>query len=167
MGVNKIEEDVISEMIGEEAIPILNMLKEGKSISEFKISKVLKKEINEIRHILYKLHGLDLVDFERKKDDDKGWYVYFWLYKPKTMKHISSVHKKTKLTRMVERLEREKNHEFYICTNKCTRLNFDTAFDFGYKCPECGTVLDYEEKNGKVTHLEKEVEKMRRVLKVI
>lgn len=166
MGVNRREASILSEVIGHEAVAVVNILKEKKSVSEFKISKELKKEINETRQILYKLHGADLVECERKKDDDKGWYVYFWMFKPKTMKHFTNMYRKTKLTKLIDRLEREKNHEFFICASKCARLNFDTAFDFEYKCPECGAILEYEEKNGKIVSLQKEVDKMKKALKL-
>ena len=52
---NKIIEYVIREVAGEEALLIVNYLKNKKNISEFKIAEVLEKDIKEVRFLLYKL----------------------------------------------------------------------------------------------------------------
>nr|MBC8444041.1 hypothetical protein [Candidatus Woesearchaeota archaeon] len=75
---NKIIEYVVGEVAGENALSIVNYLKNKKNISEFKIAEVLEKDIKEVRVLLYKLVNFNLVSSIRKKDKKKGWYIYYW-----------------------------------------------------------------------------------------
>jgi transcription initiation factor IIE alpha subunit len=73
---NKIIEGVVSEVAGEEVIPLVKYLKDKKNISEFKIAQVLKSEVNATRNMLDRLYRSNLGSFIRKKDKKKGWYIY-------------------------------------------------------------------------------------------
>ena len=65
---NKMIESTISEVAGEDVLPIVHFLKNKKNISEFKVADAVKREINETRNMLYRLHEANLVSFIRKKE---------------------------------------------------------------------------------------------------
>jgi len=162
---NKIIEATIVDVAGEDVLPIVHFLKNKKNISEFKIAEVIKKEINTTRNMLYRLQEANLVSFIRKKDKKKGWYIYYWTFKPKMIKHIIISLKKGKLSKLKERIIREKSSHFFICPNKCIRLDFDQAMNFEFKCPECGEIMNQEDNSENIRLIEEEIKKIKEELK--
>jgi transcription initiation factor TFIIE subunit alpha len=162
---NNIIEDVVSEVIGDDAIPVVKFLRKNKNISEFKIAEVIKKEVNATRNILYRLYEANLVSFMRKKDKQKGWYIYYWTFNQKRISHLVVNLKKKRIEKLKERITREKGGDFFGCKNKCIRLDFDQASDFQFKCPECGTILDQENNDGIVKSIQKEIKELEKELK--
>ncbi len=157
--------EVIKEVAGEDVLPLVKALKNKKNVSEFKLAELLKKEINLIRNMLYRLYDQHLVSFIRKKDKKKGWYIYYWTFNPRRVKELVSNLKKTKMEKIKERLAREKSTNFFTCANKCIRLDFDQATEFEYKCPECGEILQQEDNTKRIADLEKELQQLEKELK--
>ncbi len=157
--------EVITEVAGEDVLPLVKALKNKKNVSEFKLADALDQEINLTRNMLYRLYDHSLVSFIRKKDKKKGWYIYYWTFNPKRVKELAKNLKKTKIERIGERLEREKSTNFFMCPNKCIRLDFDQATEFEYKCPECGEILHQEDNRQKITDLAKELQKLEKEIK--
>lgn len=162
---NKVLEEVIGEVAGEDVMPLVNALKNKKNVSEFKLAEKLGQEINIIRNMLYRLYQANLVSFIRKKDKVKGWYIYYWTFKMKRIKILAVEIKKKKLAQLKERLEREKEGHFYVCDSKCMRLSFDQAFDFEFKCPECGALMNMDNKDDKIKEIEQEIKKVNQEIK--
>ena len=162
---NKIIEATIAEVAGEDVLPIVYFLKNKKNISEFKIAEAIKKEINKTRNMLYRLHEANLVSFIRKKDKKKGWYIYYWTFKPKMVRHIVINLRKEKLAKLKDRLKREKSSHFFICQNKCIRLDFDQAMNFEFKCPECGEIMNQEDNLENIRIIEEEIKNIKNELK--
>ena len=129
----KIIENVVSEVAGADVIPVIKYLKNKKNISEFKIAEDLGLEVNKTRNILYRLHGANLVSFIRKKDKEKGWYIYYWTFNQARIRDLMLTLKKNKVIKLNERLERENQCNFFICENTCMRLDFEQAICFDFK----------------------------------
>ncbi len=161
---DKLLTEVITEVAGEDVMPLVKALKNKKNISEFKLADAIGEEINLTRNMLYRLYDHHLVTFIRKKDKKKGWYIYYWTFNPKRIKELTQILKKGKIERLKERLEREKSTHFFTCANKCIRLDFDQATEFEYKCPECGEILNQEDNAQKIAELQKDVEKLQKEL---
>ena len=162
---DKFLQDVIAEVAGPDVWPLVRSLKNKKNISEFKLADAIKKEINLTRNMLYRLYDQHLVTFIRKKDKKKGWYIYYWTFNPKRVKELVRNLKKTKVEKLRERLVREQSTNFFVCANKCMRLDFDQATEFEYKCPECGEILHQEDNSKIITDLQKEIQKIDKELK--
>ena len=161
---NKIIEDVVKDVAGEDVLPLVRILKNKKNVSEFKLAEKINQDVNITRNMLYRLYHANLVSFIRRKDKKKGWYIYYWTFKLKMIKFLALNLKKQKLERLKERLEREKGGQFFICKTKCMRLNFEQAVDFEFKCPECGQLMEMEDNlerikktEDDIKHLEKEI----------
>lgn len=161
---NKIIEEVVSEAAGEDTLPLVHMLKNKKNVSEFKIAEITKWQINETRNALYRLYRANLVSFIRRKDKKKGWYIYYWTFNSKRIKYLVVDLKKQRLEKLQERLEREKNNDFFACENRCIRLNFDQATDFNYKCPECGELMEQENNEEQIKETEAKLKKLKKEL---
>ncbi len=163
----KIVEEIISEVAGDDVLPLVKALRNKSNVSEFKLADSIKKEINLTRNMLYRLYDNNLVSFIRKKDKKKGWYIYYWTFNQRRVKDLINDIKKQRFERMSERLNREKTTQFYACANKCVRLDFSQSHDFSFKCPECGLLLDLEDNSKKIKDLEINLVKLEKELKIL
>ena len=93
----------------------------------------------------------------RKKDRKKGWYIYYWTFQDNQVKHLFFKIKQQRLDKLKERLKREQSGQFYICDERCMRLNFEQAMDFEFKCPECGHLIELQDNAEQVKRIKKEI----------
>ena len=114
--------------------------------------------------MLYRLYHANLVSFIRRKDKKKGWYIYYWTFKIKQIKHLAVTIKKEKLERLNDRLNREKESTFFVCPNTCMRLDFEKAVGFEFKCPECASIMQQESNEEKIAQLESEIKTIQKEL---
>ncbi len=158
-------DDVVGEIAGNDGLKVVNYLKNKKNISEFKIAGSLKKDVNDIRHSLYKLHNVSLVSFTRKKDKKKGWYIYYWTFDNKRLSYLAQRMKEEKLNRLQRRLDNESDAKFFGCEDKCIRLDFEQAMDFGFKCPECGKLINEVNNEDNLKSIRNQIENLKKDLK--
>ncbi len=161
----KIIDSVITEVAGADVIPLVDTLKKKKNISEFDLAKDIDREVNQTRNMLYRLFNANLVTFIRKKDKQKGWYIYYWTFNPKRVHYLVTDLKRKRLQKLEERVEREESNHFFMCMNKCIRLDFEQAMDFEFKCPECNEIMNQEENQAVVDNVKKEIIKLEKELK--
>jgi len=163
---NKAIENVVTEVAGEDVFPLVKFIKDKKNISEFKIASGLRKEINQVRNMLYRLLNYNLVSFTRKKDKKKGWYIYYWTFNLQRIKYLTFDLKKKRLFKLQERLQREQTNQFYLCPGGCIRLDFEQSTNFEFKCPECGKLIELEDNSKKIEKIEKEIKRLKKELKL-
>lgn len=133
---------LIQEIIGEEALPVVQSIITGKeNVSEFKIADKLEISINHLRIILYKLQEYNLLSSTRKKDKQKGWYIYYWTFNFNQANQIIENLKNERISTLKKQLELENSEEFFTCGKKCVRLTLHNALDNEFKCPICEKVL--------------------------
>lgn len=154
----EIENQVISEVSGSDVLPLVEYLKDKKDVSEFIIAKDMETEVQLIRNQLYRLLDHNLVTFWRKKDKQKGWYIYYWTYNPSHLDFLYWNNKKKRLVKLKERLEREESDFFFMCQdNGCIRLDFEKATEFNYQCPECGGMVVQQDNSRTKEFLQKQI----------
>ncbi|MBD3318582.1 hypothetical protein GF342_01600 [Candidatus Woesearchaeota archaeon] len=158
---------IIAELINDDAVAIVKILKNRSNVSEFKLAEELDQEINITRNRLYQLYDLNLVSFTRKKDQKKGWYIHYWTFNTSQVRFLILNYLKNKIDRLKDRLEREKSSQFYICENKCVRFSFEQSTDFEFKCPECGELLDLEDNSQKISRIEEQLKTFKKELESI
>ena len=100
-----------------------------------------------------------------KKDKKKGWYIYYWTFNHPRVKDLIKGLKKKRLDILQKRVKREKSIHFFMCENKCIRLEFEQATEFNFKCPECGILLNQEDNTKLVKELEKELKDLEKEVK--
>lgn len=161
---NKIDE-IILEIAGPDGLRLVRELKNKENVSEFSLATKLKKDIKLIRNLLYKLYNYNLISSIRKKDKQKGWYIYYWTLIPENIKFLYIKNKKIIINKLKEQLEKEQTEQFYTCSKKCIRLNFDQAIDFEFRCPECGELISQHQDPKIISNLEKEIDKLEKELK--
>lgn len=156
---NQLIQSTISEVVGEDALAIVEFLKNRKNISEFIIAEKTDIEIHRVRNILYRMQKLNLASYKRKKDSKKGYYISYWTFNPRRVKDLVGEIKREKLDKLRERLEKEEANKncFFICQNACVRLDFEHSTELGFKCPECGSLLMQQDNTRTIDHLKERI----------
>ena len=149
--------NVVKELVGEEALPIVFYLRGKTRISEFIIAEELNIEIHLTRNILYRLLEHNIVSFLRKKDKIKGWYICYWDFNETMIEYIASKIKKNKLDHLNERLNREVANHFFMCKNACVRMDFDKSIEFNFHCPECGKIMNQQDNTRTIQFLKERI----------
>lgn len=155
-------ENVVRELVGEEAIPIVLYLIGKTKVSEFIVANDLNMEIHKARNLLYKLFEQNILSFIRKKDKIKGWYICYWDFNEKSIPFLDEKIKKNKLAKYEERLEKESTATFYMCKNACTRMDFEKAMEFNFKCPECGELMDEQNNSRTIEFLTQKIKELKK-----
>jgi len=164
---SKVIEDVISEVAGPDVVPLVAELRKKANLSEFTLAEKIGCEINQTRNMLYRLYDHNLVNFIRKKDKKKGWYIYYWTFNDNRAKDLVETLKRRRLEMLKERLDREKNTQFYFSKESGIRLSFEKAHDFNFRCPETGELLEIEDNAQVIDKIEKEIAQLEADLKEI
>ena len=161
-------EQILTGMLGDDGLPLIRELLTRNNVSEFDLASKTKKDIKVIRKMLYILYNHNLVEFTRKKDKIKGWYIYYWTLLPESVRFDYFKGKRDLLERLKEQLEHERKELFFVCPAKCVRLNFDQAMDFEFHCPECGELIGQDNNEQRIAYItqkiletEKELEQLK------
>ncbi len=150
----------VSDAYGKEALDVIRCLEKLKSATEFEVSEEIGIEVNKVRKLLYLLSESNLVGSLRKRDAEKGLYVYYWSFQKDNVETMIANRQKKKMSSLKEELEKEKNSTFFSCGNGCSRLVFEEAVDYDFRCPECGAMMS-EDRNGKlIKELETKIQKL-------
>lgn len=151
--------ELVEEVAGKESVSLVNLMS-SKPVSEFKLADKLKDTVNRIRNHLYKLNSHNLVDFIRKKDRRKGWYIYYWAFdKNKAMGLVLSL-KKKKIENLKNQLQREKECDYFVCKADGTRLAQEEAMEQNFRCPECADLLTRDENAKRIDRVKREINKL-------
>ncbi|MFH1400352.1 MAG: hypothetical protein ABIH41_02435 [Nanoarchaeota archaeon] len=153
-------EYAVTELVGEEAMPFIWYLRGKTKISEFIIAEELDEEIHRTRHILYKLYEHNIVQFTRKKDKIKGWYICYWDFNEHNIHFLIDKIKNGKVEMLKERLVREQNNHFFLCKNACARMDFERAVEFTFKCPECGSIMNQQDNARTIEFLNEKIKEI-------
>ena len=142
--------DPLKAYVGEDVAVVVEELAKRKDYSEFKLAEAIRKEVNETRNLLYKLYSLNLASFIKKKDHKIGWYIHYWTFHEDRVGSFLLNEKKGRLAMLKELVLKENNGCLYSCASRCASVDFDSAFELSFRCPECGELLN-QEKNEKRT----------------
>jgi len=151
----KLTTAVVTESVGEEILPVVDYLKGKRDISEFLIAKGIRAEVGFVRKALYALQTHNLVTYFRKKDREKGWYISYWTFNNNGVPDLAMAIKRNKLQNLKERLNREETNKglFYICPKFCSRMEFESATEVEFRCPECGQPLQHQDNTKTIDRL--------------
>lgn len=162
-----LDEDILSlltEVVGPGSIELFQALRGRYNVSEFKIADKLGLSVNEVRNVLYRLQEHSLVSSTRRKDKNKGWYIYYWTFNLKRARSLALKNKKERLENLRKRLDDQENKNFYVCKYGHVKFSGDQALEYGFRCPECSKVLIEQKENPRairreIEFLEKELGK--------
>ncbi len=130
---------------GDEYLKVAISLLKSEDATDEEIASSTGLRINMVRKVLYDLFGKSLITGIKVKDERKGWFVYRWRTRREEVEQFIEKQKKKIVERLQQRLEYENASEFYHCGNdECLRVTFEDALDGMFKCPSCGSILNYK-----------------------
>jgi len=156
----------VAEALGEEeAVKVIEMLKNSGEITDDEIANKTGVRLNNVRKILYKLYDHSLVSLRRTRDPKTGWFIFHWKLQPDQLEGFILSQKRKVFEKLSIRLQYEKNHDFYYCyTPGCKRVPFEEAVELVFKCPRCGKPLMHYDNEKIVKVLMQKVEQLRKEL---
>ncbi len=122
---------------GENALAVIRSF--SKNISDEELSKKLKMRISDIRATLNKLHNEGIVNYNRERDSESGWYSYSW--------SLNAI----RLQQWIEENCNEKklwlysSGDHYFCST-CgleSTISFEKAIECQFKCVKCSHFLEF------------------------
>ena len=150
---------------GEEAVQIVNVLKEVGETTDEEIAAKTEIRLNTVRKILYKLYDHSLVGLRRSRDKTTGWFIFHWRLQPDQLAGFILNQKRRVLEKLETRLEYEQAHDFYYCsTEGCKRIPFEEAMELVFRCPTCNKMLMHFDNKPMKTALMERVEALRKEL---
>lgn len=154
-------------ILGKSGQDIVDVLKNKSDVNEFQIAKKLKLTINQTRNLLYKLYAQDIVSFIRKKDKQRGWYIYYWSLNIKKTLELFARIKERELLQCSYLLKSRENKNFYLCKYCDLELTEETSLNYNFSCPECGNLLTLSGDKKKIEDINKEIEKTKKTIEII
>lgn len=156
----------VAEAFGsEEAVRIIEALKEVGETTDDQIVTQTGIRLNSVRKILYRLYDHSLVGLRRSRDKNTGWFIFHWRLQLDQLEGFISNQKRRVLEKLEDRLRYEQKHEFYYCyTIGCKRIPFEEAMELVFRCPTCNKPLMHFENGKIVSALTKKVEQLRKEL---
>jgi len=156
----------VAEAFGsEEAVRIIEAVKEVGETTDDQIATQTGIRLNSVRKILYKLYDHSLVALRRSRDKNTGWFIFHWRLQLDQLGGFILNQKRRVLEKLEVRLGYEQNHDFYYCyTTGCKRIPFEEAMELVFRCPTCNKPLMHFENGKIVSALTKKVEQLRKEL---
>lgn len=157
-------ERILNRVAGEHGSDVAEVLLEEGEATDEEIANEIGVRLNLVRKILYDLYDNQVVDYRRSRDEETGWYVYYWHVEPARALELMDENKRTLLNKLKERLEHERSTLFFTCGEDCPRLEFDEAVEHGFDCPNCGGEMEEFDNSGIINALERRIETLEQEL---
>ena len=154
--LHAILEEFLRKIATDDSVKVFRNLYNQNNVSEFKLAEDLKLNINNIRNILYSLHAHNLVYSIRKKDKEKGWYIYYWTFNMPYAKELLLKRKNERLNELKHRLTDRENKNFFKCPDNHTKAKLEEAMEHDFKCFDCGKLLIEENKEKAIAEIKEE-----------
>ncbi len=152
--------DLLYQIAGMQATTVAKTLF-GNEITDEELSKRTGISINLVRRILYELYDNRLVSYKRLRDEDSGWYIYYWQMNPdRGVEHMRG-NRRQLLQKLEEKLHEEKNTVYFMCRNNDPKVSYDAAAETEFKCPRCSKKLEPYDNSNAVVALERRVQLLR------
>ncbi len=116
----------------------------------------------DIRTYLNRIHYAGIIDYNRSKDKDSGWYYYAWFLKPDKLYYEYLKKMKQDYEDIMDRLSNLETYTLYYCKNCNITYDYDKAFENLYHCHICNKIMernDTEEDSIKLEKIAKSLEK--------
>ena len=136
---------------GEDSVKVVEVLGKLKEATDDTIAAETGIRLNTVRKILYKLYDHALVSSTRVRNENTGWYTFFWRLQPDQLDAFIRSRKRRTLEKLRSRLEHERSHSFFACEQcKEVRVTFEEAMETAFRCSKCGSPLTGVD-NSKIT----------------
>lgn len=151
---NPLVREYFGKMIGKEGMKIMENIPAGE-ITDDEIAKLSDSKLTAVRKVLYVLYDNRIAEYRTERDDNTGWITYWWSFNNENIKKMMGEDADAKLNGLREKLEYERNGEFYRC--QCQRILFEDAAEKEFWCDECESKFEYFDNKKLIKSLEKKI----------
>jgi transcription initiation factor TFIIE subunit alpha len=155
--------ELLFRVAGEQGLTVAKALF-GRELTDEDLAKRTGIQINLVRRILYDLYDNRVTRYRRVRDEESGWYVYYWKIDPERAIDYIRDTRRLLLQKLEEKLERERNTAYFTCKNEDPKVPFEVAVDTDFKCPRCGGRLKPHDNSSVIISLERRVQTLREQL---
>jgi transcription initiation factor TFIIE subunit alpha len=155
--------EILGQVGGVHGQEVAQTIAKGELTDE-EIAKKTGLRINLVRRILYDLYENRVVNYRRVRDENTGWYIYYWQFQPDRAIDYVQTNRRLLLRKLEEQLAKEKSTMFFACSSGCPKLSFEEATDFNFKCPKCGEKLEPYDNSSIISSLENRIRALREQL---
>lgn len=153
--------EYIKANLGQEVLQVANTIS-SRELTDEEISKITGFRINDVRSSLYRLYDFRLAFYRRSRDPKTGWFIYHWRMDSEGKDRVLEGQKHKELEVLKSRLDYEEQNIFFVCkAGNCSRFTFEVAADNGFKCPNCGSMLEHHDNSSIVLSLKTRIEQIR------
>ncbi len=143
-------------------------LKELGEATDDQLLEKMDLKLNDVRRILFKLYNHSVVQCDRSRDENTGWFIFRWRLQPNQIEGFITNQKRRILRILKIRLEYERNNEFYRCTTpKCSRVVFDDAVELVFRCPTCNKLLHHYDNSELIKALEEKIQQIEKETSIL
>ena len=134
-----ISEDLMKKIAnvigGEDAIKVVMALNKLGEATDDEILNETAIKLNDVRKALFKLYNHSIVQCDRLRDEQTGWFIFRWRLQPDQFEGFVKNEKRKILKILKKRLEYEENNEFFYCgTPGDRRVTFEEAMEMVFRC---------------------------------
>lgn len=165
-----IEKETLLELArlvgGEDAAKVMKLLLRKPGIVDEELSQKLKLDVREVRKLLHKLNSIGILHYELTRDKETEHRIFKWYVQREQATGFIISNMKKVLDRLKQKLEAEKNNQFYWCgALGHPRLLFDQAMEQLFRCPVCRKPLEPHENTELIEALEWKIDEIEKALK--
>jgi len=146
---------------GEDAARILRVLMDKAELSDEELAYELGVDVARVRKLLNELFESRFVRYRRARDENVGWYRYYWRITDESPERIVEDRKRL-VAQLLEKLFLEETRdEYYVCPACGSKYTSAEADELGYLCAKCREVLEPYDNTSRVEKLKKTLEQLR------
>ena len=157
-----IVQDFLKGMGGDDALTLTGIVMKKNNVTDEQIGKKMKHlKITEIRALLNRLHFHGIAFYQKTRDSKSGWYSYTWNIKNSRIAELILEAQAERMEQLEQKLDFEKDHEFFSCKKGCDSLAFEIAAEYHFKCPICGGTMDLIDNNKRVRQIKNKIKRIK------
>lgn len=154
---NPLVREYFGKMLGEEGVVIMENIPEGE-ITDEEIAKLCNTKLTTVRKVLYMLYEGRIAEYRTERDDNTGWITYWWSFHHDNIIRMMEEEADVMLVGLRDKLEYERNGEFYRCHCQC--VLFEDAAEKDFWCEECESTFEYFDNGTLVNGLEDQIQEL-------
>jgi transcription initiation factor TFIIE subunit alpha len=153
---------LVRQDAGEEAVDVLEALAERGRSTDTDLAESLGLRTSQIRRALYSMYERRFADYAENRDPATGWLTFVWEYTPAQAERALSEAKRKAAVELRAEIDRERTAEFFACPQGHVRMEFASAMDVSFACPECGSPFEPVDKEARIAELTAQLESLER-----
>jgi len=147
---------------GDEAIAVIKALRGKDYQTDEELAEKTKIRVNTVRKILYALNEIGIAEFKRIKDQETGWYYYYWKLNMEKLPKVIMTKKRKELEKLKKKLEEGEQIYYWCGVPDHPKMTFDEALEYEFQCPICRRILNQYDNSKELEEIRKKIEQLER-----